>query len=187
MAKLYLQDGTLGGEERSTKIALQEWVTEAAIEQPSCKIFPFLTEAGKYFNGSLSNYPQGVSVPSEVRNLKCHANNILYAALLNEKHPQLVDDFQFVSGFYAMKAKISAVPANLYYYICHHSFMLYKGNVLDCTILHHPPLAYEVDQYFGIAFKIETIIKRFDELMDDRPNNPKVMVLETLLNEPYIK
>mgnify|MGYP001558284574 CR=1 FL=1 len=187
MAKKYLKSGILGGEERSTKILLSDWVNIAMKEHPTCKVFPFLIEAGKYFNGSLPNYPSGITIPHIVKNLKCHANNILYAALLAEKHKEIIDDFQFVSGFYAMKAKIKEVPAELYYFIAHHSFMLYKGNVLDCTILHHPPLAYEVDQYFGVAFKIATVVRRSRELMEGGILAPKAMVLEELLNEPYLK
>ncbi len=69
--------------------------------------------------------------------------------------------------------------------------MTYKGAILDCTVMHYPPLLYEVKEYLGIGFEIETVVKTFDNAIDiAKKNNTTSFIaspLEFLTNESYLK
>lgn len=191
MAEMFFENGALGGEELRERIPLRNWITKAYENYSELTdIYQFLLEAGSCFSNAprLTCYPNGVIAPYKVEHLQCHANNILYAAVLSENQPKVLNDLQFVSGFFGMKAKKDyPVPIGREYFIGHHSFMTYKGALLDCTMLQHPPRAYDIDQYFGIAFDLNTVVRKYDILMEEGVEIPKVIVLEALRNEPYLK
>ncbi len=189
MAKLYKANGMLLGEELPAKISLKEWVEDAHQTQMEPKaIFKFLCEAGRYFTKILEMPPEGVLRPHRIQAYQCHSNNILYGAVLAEMQPEVLCDFSFVSGFYGMKAIDDDVPTDKKYFIGNHTFMTYKGAVLDYTSLQHPPNAYKPDQYFGVAFDVKIMVNAFNVLFK-KDNNiiPQIPVLEVLRNEPYLK
>lgn len=189
MGKLYNDSGMLLGEERHGSIPLKEWIENAFISQAKpTTIFKFLSESGRFFTKILDTHPNGVILPNRIQAYQCHANNILYGAMLTEMQPKVLDDFAFVSGFYGMSATDDRVPKDKKYFISNHSFMTYKGAVLDFTSLQHPPVAYKPDQYFGIAFDIKVMVNAFDALFKEDNNIiPKTPVLEVLRDQPYLK
>lgn len=161
MAKVFFENKTPAGERLGARIPLHEWIKNILKEYPGLAMYELLVEGGKYFTESLACPPKGVMLPTVVENLQCHANNMLYIDTLSKKQPEVLGDFNFVCGFYGLKAKEGyCVPPDLQYHIGHHSFMTYKGSIVDFTLLKYPPTRYEIDQYFGVAFEIDTVLAR---------------------------
>ncbi len=179
MAKLYI-NGVLRGEELPERAPLHEWIDSAVKESPMCL---FLQEKGKYFNEILREPPEGVALPDRIQPYQCHYNNMIYSIVLSERQPEVLKDFRFASGFFGMKATTPVIPEDQSYFIGHHSFMTYKGAVLDYTMLQCPPLVYEPDQYFGVEFKVEEVVKIFDILTEDGHNIAAISPLEVLRKE----
>lgn len=187
MAKLYTEKGILAGEDLSERVPIRQWIKNNMREEiPPHSIYSFLLDKGKYFSKRLSAYPQEVVTPYRVQHRYCHENNILYAVVLTENQPEILAHFKFVSGFYGVKAIDGSVPVDTCYSIHHHSFMTYKGAVLDCTVLQHPPLKGEVDQYFGVAFDLQTVVNAFDDFAKIHTDITVFSPLE-FLNGPYSK
>lgn len=176
MAKLFI-NGVLRGEELLERVPLDEWIDKASKESEMCL---FLKESGKYFNEVMQTPPKGIVRPDRMQPYQCHYNNMIYSIILSERQPEVLKDFRFVSGFFGMKAVAPVIPEDQRYFIGHHSFMVYKGAVLDYTMLQHPPLVYEPDQYFGVGFEIEEVVKIFDDLTENGQNLGVISPLEIL-------
>lgn len=190
MAKKYL-NGLLLHETLPEFIDIHTWLKHIILEQPQYpKIWDFLEKAGRYFHNPLVKYPENINVPNIVQRGHCHMNNFLYAEILADKHEDILSDFRFVVGLWLLSKKSDL--ASLFknkdenYFIGCHSFMTYKGNVLDCTTLTHQPFGFEVTQRYGISFHITDAVKVFNHL-----KNTKTLsitpVIEAFHSMPYSK
>jgi hypothetical protein len=187
MRKIYVGD-FLAGEEMHEKMSLQLWVKNAISEGPSSsKIYSFLSEAGKYFNHKLNEYPTEIPRPAGAVLHSCHENTLKYAALIYANYPHLLQNFEFVSGVYGIRVNdpYTLIP----YAISNHSFLTYKGAVLDCTSLEYASILYEADEYYGVAFEIPIVMQAYKTFCENLKENESVTIslIEILLNEPYLK
>ncbi len=188
MARKYSIDGILESETFPTHIDLHSWVETTTKEQSkSLGMWNFLKQAGNYFEMVLPQYPQGVSLPVKVERGYCHQNNLLYAKILTEKHKDIVNDFNFVTGVWLRKRKYISNPHGDNYCIGAHSFMTYRGDVLDCTMLRYPPDFYEITQRFGISFQLSDVLDTFKKLRDENADLARLPVMEALCTTPYLK
>ena len=187
MGKIYHGD-FLAGEEMHQKVLLHDWTNTAINEtRSSAESYSFLSKAGKYFDNILNDYPDKIPRPRKVILHSCHENTLKYAALIYSKYPHLLDDFAFATGIYGIQVKD---PRTLITYaISSHSFLLYKGEVLDCTSLEYAPILHKADKYYGVAFEIPVVMQAYKTFCENLKENESVTIslIEILLNEPYLK
>jgi hypothetical protein len=192
MSTLTTQSPFLKGENLPEKISLTEWLRRKIIENTEfVDIFRFLLDTGTLFSGKMPLYPPGLIDPYRVDQAYCHSNNLLYAAVIYERQPGMIEDVQFVSGIYGLQATDPSVPSDKKYAIAFHSFMSYRGMVLDCTMMEYPPLYYIVDQYFGTRFSIKTVVETLNKISDEALEKKTAIYintpLEILKDKPYLK
>lgn len=188
MAKEYSRENILESQTFADHIDIHVWLEKIANEEQNCKkMWEFLKDAGRYFDKVLPGYPEYVSIPIKVERGFCHQNNLSYAEILCEKHIDILSDFRFVTGLWLRKAKHMNALSSKNYCIGAHSFMTYKGGILDCTMLKYPPSLYEIVQYFGISFHIPDVLKAFKKVKDSNGDLSKIPVMEVLRETPYLK
>lgn len=171
-------DRDLSAHNRAERIDLHTWVSERISENsPAVDLYRFLVEKGTYFQYSYPPVLNGLILPCDTAPLQCHTNSTHYLCTVQEKQQYLLDDLYLVSGLYAMKANNDCVPQDQRYFIDHHSFIYYKGVVVDWTVLNHPPKYYDIDQYFGVAFPARTVLDAMDELVLENKRVPTVPLM----------
>lgn len=143
-----------------------------------------MKEAGRYYTVVLEKSPEGVPIPSHVEPGQCHHNTAVYANELADFHPELIDDFKFVTGYHGISPK-QAIVSDKKYAIGRHTFMTYKGAVLDYGILSHPAPPLFVHQYFGISFDLRVVLNAIGRL--DPETTSQMPILDILRYEPYLK
>lgn len=131
-------------------ISIQDWLLETKKNFPSeCS---YLLEHSNEYREVLSGYPAGFPEPKVCEKDHCHKNTMLYLIQLRESHPILAQELQYVTGFMKASSFVRVIHPALLHLMVRHSFLLYKGSVLDITLLKYPPLYYVVNQYVGVAF-----------------------------------
>lgn len=169
MRKIYRKDGVLGGEERSTPISIPKWLRESLIkEEKGHEHFSFLLEKGVFFREQFDTYPPEIPKPTgSIEKLACHMNSLVYTLQLFDAMPEKRDLLHFVTGIYSLEAKSSLVPYDRRFFLDHHSFISYKGKVLDPTIITHPPEFFSVKEYYGVSIPCEQIVSLYEELAEE--------------------
>mgnify|MGYP001601838842 CR=1 FL=1 len=184
MSKVYNETDTLVGEHLISKIDIHDWIDTQILTEKDPWIYLWMKEAGRYYTTMLETSPKGVPMPSHVEPGQCHHNNAVYANELADLHPELLDDFKFVTGYHGISPK-QTIASDKKYAIGRHTFMTYKGAVLDYGILAHPTYPIFVHQYFGISFDLKVVLNAIGRL--DSEITEKIPMLDLLRYEPYLK
>ena len=179
----------ISGEHLPQKMLAHEWVDQQIkISTDPVDVYGFLFKNGKYFDVPRMRAPKGLPHPAKVIVDHCHSNNLNYIFSVLEHRPKLVKDMQFVSGIYCARAINPSVPEDKFYHVAHHSFITYKNKIVDWTYLYHPPNYYRVDQYFGVAYSLETVDAAFSEIAATNPEgNGLTIPLVVLKDKPFLK
>ena len=181
----YQRSGILLAEEFSRSVSPRKWAHMNMRRGPvPGDIYRRLSKSGIYYPERFETYPAHIPLPLNTEPKQCHRNSMYYAQFLCENHPDIAAETHFVTGLYSLRAT-GAVPIEKEFVVVHHSFLTYKGIVLDCSTINHPPNCYEIRRYFGIPFPIPTILEVSEKLaqagaMDSLP-------LIELQGKPHLK
>lgn len=176
----------LYGEYLPKKISIQDYLKEAIENSdPHTDICKFMLEHGQKFNERFNEHPEKIiNLGPQMKNAKCHGNSMFYSFMIGVKQPYLLKKINFVTGFYAVSAKGVVLDHNEHA-IVHHSFLTYEGKVFDCTSLVFKPNLYDITEYFGVSFSLETVNNVLGKLFGDfSPNEssenpiPPIMILK---------
>lgn len=117
-----------------------------------------LSNGTKFKCPVLKDFPKDLPKPRRTAEYHCHGNSVFYAFTLMNHLKGNDSELEFASGMYRWKS-INPDVTKHKAFISAHTWLMYKGEVLDCTMINHPPKFYEVVEYFGIRFPIKPAIR----------------------------
>ena len=160
----------LAGEEFPAKVSIPDWLLEKVANDPEPELVRLLLNRGKFFEKSWNQYPRGLFPAKKTEALACHRNTIQYMFdIVCEKKSRVREIVTFVTGMYALRATSDSVPPEKRYVISPHTFLMYRGRILDCTLMNHPANCYVPDQYFGLEYSLDSTIITIEGLIEELP------------------
>lgn len=175
------------GEEFENYQNIKDWLQNKVLgREKDSPYINFLLKNGKHFKDVHKEFPVDIIKPDTCWEGMCHANNFKYADTILAKQPSIVDECAFVTGLYGLHATHPLVPNCMRYIISHHTFLCYKGIVIDCTDLYFPQKYYDIDQYFGIPYSLQTASDLLKELSQRTPEEKLLMPLIFLQHKPFL-
>lgn len=154
------------GEYSSECLTIKDWLSFKAKLDNYPMFYEYILEYGKRYTDTWETFPEELPKAKYCGNAECHKNAMLYIKQLQKSKCVHLPDLQLVTGFIRADCDCRVVVPDMMYMYVRHSFLVYKGKVLDITYGRYPPLYYSITQYWGVAYthEIMRVRKQIDPI-----------------------